>query len=181
MSRRTAKLVLLCEDAQHEAFARRFLVEEGWHPRAIRVQRSPRGRGAGEQWVRARYPMELHTLRAVHVSTVLAVMVDADGSTVQERVAALESSCAAAGVPARKADDRVAIIVPRRNIETWLAYLDGEQVDESKVYPRLNRARDCINHVRVLKGMCDEGSLRVPAPPSLDTACLEYQRIASVG
>ena len=54
---RLEKVVLLCEDSQQEAFARRFLVRAGWHPRALRVEKSPQGRGSGEQWVRDRFPV----------------------------------------------------------------------------------------------------------------------------
>lgn len=45
MSRRV-QLVLLCEDNQHEAFARRFLNAMGWETRAMRVEKAPGGRGA---------------------------------------------------------------------------------------------------------------------------------------
>jgi hypothetical protein len=52
MSIRRVKIVLLCEDSQHEAFARRFLGGMGWNTREIRVEKSPSAGGSAEQWVR---------------------------------------------------------------------------------------------------------------------------------
>ena len=175
MSRRRVKLVLLCEDSQHEAFLRRFFERAGWNPRAMRVEKSPRGRGAGEQWVRERFPRELQTLRRRHVAAKLAAMVDADRSTVEERMEAFDAACSQNGVPPRRSEEPVAILVPRRNIETWIAYLSGRDVNEDQVYPKLSRERECAEPVRKLKAMCDAGELRIPAPPSLEVACTEYQ------
>ena len=45
MSVRRAKLVLLCEDSQQEAFTRRFLEGMGWNTREIRVEKKPHGEG----------------------------------------------------------------------------------------------------------------------------------------
>ena len=73
--------------------------------------------------------------------------------------------------------DRVVLTVPRRNIETWLAYLAGATVNETDSYPRLNRPSDCKPHVRALADMCTTGELRVPAPPSLVAACDEFRNL----
>ena len=74
-------------------------------------------------------------------------MTDADTGTTQARRAQLEAACEREGVPRRQEDDRALLIIPRRNIETWFAYLDGIDVDESNRYPapeartRLRQAR----------------------------------------
>ena len=69
--------------------------------------------------------------------------------------------------------------MPRRNIETWLAYLDaGKPVDEAKTYPRLRRARDCDRHAGTLFSMCRGArQLDAAAPLSLREACEEYGRL----
>ncbi len=181
MSRR-AQLILLCEDAQHEAFLRRFFKRAGWHARAMRVERSPQGRGAGEQWVRERYPQELGALRRSHVSASIAVMIDADRSTIADRLEALDGACRQAGIPPRASGEPVAVFVPQRNVETWIEYLKDNDVNETDVYPKLGRERECAEPVRRLKAMCDAGELREPAPPSLVAACTEYQtRVREVG
>jgi len=177
MSRR-AQLVLLCEDRQHEVFARRFLARAGWPTRRLRVEKAPPAEGSAEQFVRERFPVELSAYRANRgrVAQGLLVMVDGDDRGVTGRTAELEAACRAQGVPPRQDDDRVAIAVPTWNVETWLAYLAGSTVDESKSdYPRLARAGDCRPHVDELLELCRHGALRQPSPASLESACDEYR------
>lgn len=174
---RNVQVVILCEDRQHEAFARRFLARRGEHFRVQRVERCPKGRGSGEQFVRERFAKELAYYRARkhRVGQALVVLVDADAGDAAARIEQLETACVEANAERRQASERVAIFVPARNIETWFAYLDGQAVNEQDSYPRLNRERDCQRHVDVLYEMCQRKALREPAPPSLQAACLEYQ------
>jgi hypothetical protein len=168
-------LVLLCEDKQHEAFARRFLNETGWETRSMRVEKAPGGRGAGEQFVRKRFPVELKAHRSRPVSQALVVLVDGDADGISARLQQLNQACREAVVAERAGNDRVAIFIPTWNIETWLAYLDGEEVTEEKPdYPWLSRERDCRRHVDELARMCRDGKLREPAPAALEAACDEY-------
>lgn len=174
MSRRV-QLVLLCEDKQHEAFARRFLNELGWETRAMRVEKAPGGRGAGEQFVRKRFPLELRAHRTRPVSQALVVIVDGDAEGPTTRLQQLGQACREANVAQRGDDPGVAIFIPTWNVETWLAYLDGEEVAEDRSdYPRLPRERDCQRHVETLAQMCRDERLREPAPASLEAACREY-------
>lgn len=181
---RSVQIVLLCEDRQHEAFARRFLKKIGKDYRVQRVERvNPKGRGSGEQFVRERFKKELeyYRLRKHRVGQALIVLIDADTKSngresqnpherVMARIRELESAA-----ETRKNDECVIIFVPARNIETWLAYLEGQTVNENKVYPHLKRERDCQHHVDCLFEMCQEGILRQPAPTSLEEACREYR------
>ena len=174
---RNVQVVILCEDRQHEAFARRFLKCAGNSVRVQRVEVSPKGRGSGEQFVRERFAKELayYRSRKHRVEQALVVLIDADRREVAARIGQVENACDEAGCEPRQANERVAIFVPARNIETWLAYLDGQTVDENQAYPRLERERDCQRHVDCLFDMCQRGALRNPAPPSLDAACVEYR------
>ena len=175
--RRNVQVVLLCEDAQSASFARRFLEEQGWSKRQLRVVPFAVG-GSGEQFVREQYPVELDAYRSnsCRVGQALVVMTDGDKLGLAARMKALEDECAARRINPRAKDERVAVIVPTWNIETWFAYLDGENVDEHrKDYPRLARERDCRRHVVELCKMCREAHLRDPAPPSLAMACEEYK------
>ena len=175
MSQRV-NVVILCEDKQHAAFARRFLKKMGW-TKPPRIPPLPAGRGSGEQSVRERFPVELKSYRSKRgaVGQALVVIVDGDDKGVTTRQAELDAACTASGVPVREAGERVAVFIPTWNIETWFAYLDGQEVDESKRdYPRLRRERECRRHVDALAAMCKQGTLREPAPASLVTACEEY-------
>lgn len=177
MSRRV-QLVLLCEDNQQEAFLRRFFVAMGWKSRDFRVTKSPSGRGSAAQFVREHFPDELTAYRRQQsrVNVALVVMQDGDTEGVEKRLTVLDAACREKGIDPRQPGERVAIFVPTWCIETWLAYLDGETVDEArKDYPRLPRERDCAPHVNVLVEMCHYKSLRDPAPRSLEMACKEYR------
>lgn len=166
------QIIVLCEDKQHGSFIRRFLKK-----RRRRVQRtlSTPNIGAGDQYVRDNYPEQLDAIRKRN--GILVVMIDGDNYSIAERLKQLDDACTQKGVSLRKSSDKVAIFVPKRNIETWLAYLDGEPVKETDEYPKLGRERECEKHVKVLEEMCARGRLRTPAPESLETACREYNNV----
>ena len=180
--RRQVQLVLLCEDRQQETFLRRFFTSMGWKGHQLRPRLSPLGKGSAEQFVREEFPKEIGAYRRNRnrVGCALVVMLDGDVGDVDARLTTLDEACNQASVAPRDNADRVAVFVPTWNIETWLAYLNGETVDENrKNYPRLPRERDCRSHVDSLVKMCREGRLREPSPPSLRSACQEYRtRIA---
>ncbi len=180
---RNVQLVLICEDRQHEVFARRFLNRAGWSTRRMRVEMIPPGRGSAVQFVQERFPIELSAYRSKRhqVGQAAIVLLDGDDQGVAARLQQFAKACESRGVQPRQYGERVAFFVPTWNIETWLAYLDGESVDENrKDYPRLARPRDCQRHVDQLHQMCEQGALRQPSPPSLDAACEEYrQRLMS--
>lgn len=176
MTRRRVQLVILCEDRQHAAFARRFAYANGWDERQIEVITNPKGRGSGEQWVRERYASEVTKLRsASYVARALIAVIDEDKGGAGHRDAQFAKALEDAGQPARKANDPILHIIPARNIETWLEYLNGEAIDELNSYPKLAQERDCRPMVSTLKEMCDARRLREPAPPSLERACAEYR------
>ena len=172
------RITLLCEDSQTDSFVRRFLKRRNFRGRDIRTLPLPEGRRSGEQWVRERYPAELRTIRG-RQGAWLIVVTDADDRSTNDRRGQLEAACREQNVPARTDEDPVILIVPRRNIETWLAYLDaGNPVDEDKTYPRLKRERDCDRHAGTLFSMCRDGQqLDETAPSSLREACEEYRRL----
>ena len=170
-------VTLLCEDSQIDAFVRRFLKHRRFRPRDIRTLPLPAGRQSGEQWVRERYPFELRAIREGR-NAYLIVVTDADSNSTETRRAQLEAECDRQRVLRRNDADPVLVIVPRRNIETWLAYLDGVDVDECKTYQKLRRRGDCATHARHLYTMCHETQrLREPVPDSLREACEEYHRL----
>lgn len=179
MGRQGVELVILCEDLQQEVFARHFFIRRGFQRRKIRVRRNPRGQGAGEQYVREQYPQEVraHRSRSSYLSTFLAVVIDADTHPVEHRLAQLDTALVNTSQPTRQTDEKIAIFIPKRNIETWLHYLMGETVDEIRAYPRLTRQSECKPYVEKLtEEICPSG-LPEDAPPSLHAACDELQRI----
>lgn len=173
---RNVQIVLLCEDVQHETFVRRFLAKAGWSTRRLRVEKAPGGCGSAEQWVRTRFPTELAEYRRRPGNAqALIVILDGDNRGVQTRTTELDDACRMNNIDIRTPDERVLVLVPTWNIETWIAYLKGQTVDETtRDYPRLPRPRECQVSVEKLIAMCREKGLREPAPSSLRAACVEY-------
>ena len=167
------EIVILCEDRQQEVFIRRFLKKNGIKNRRVRVLPYPAGRGSGEQFVREQYQFEVeeHRRRAAKLNIALIVMQDCDERSVEAARARLEQTVN------RHQNERIAILLPKRNIETWIRFLmDGGPVDESEHYPKLNRESECHDVVDRL-GEKNEYRLTPNVPSSLRAACPEIRRI----
>ena len=179
MARRRVRLVILCEDRQQEVFARKFFLSRGFHHREIDPKTAPRGKGSAEQFVREQYALEVRTWRkkSTYLSILLAVVIDADTYTVQQRLTQFDDTLKNSSQQPRQPDEKIAIFVPKRNIETWIHYLMGEAVDEESVYPKLGHESDCKPYVeKLVEDICPTG-LPDDAPPSLHIACDELKRI----
>ncbi len=170
-----ARIVILCEDEQTACFARRFLKARGYGSHDLREEKAPVGKGSAEQWVRERFPLELRAYRA-HPENALFVFTDADGMTIEDRIKTLESRCNKEGAPIRSKNESVMLMVPERNIETWLAYLRGRRSITSR--PIENTTPKPIAETEPGSSMTCAASnkLREPAPSSLQHACDEFRR-----
>ena len=171
-------IVLLCEDKQTESFVCNFLKHRNFK-KGRDITTLVASSGSGEQWVRKQYPKQLNAIRN-RKNAYLIVVIDADTNTIDDRHEQLKKECEDKDILPRdhERDVNVLHIIPRRNIETWLAYLDNENVDEFKAYSRLDRLGDCKKHAKSLYDMCHvHQQLREPAPASLREACGEYRRL----
>ncbi|MBM4024795.1 MAG: hypothetical protein FJ280_05225 [Planctomycetes bacterium] len=157
---------------------RRFLLLRGWQMRDLHVEKPRPGHGSGEQFVRGEFPHQLTVYRSQsrRCAICLIVCIDADSLSVEERMKSLVKACADGGVPFREPDEQVCFAVPKRNIETWLAYLRGETVDESAVYPKYDCQSRCQHDVERLDAMCRQKKSTPVPPPSLLHACEEFRR-----
>jgi len=182
MSSRSAWIILLCEDKQHEVFLRRFLKRSNIRNHDFYISTSPPGEGDAKQWIRDNLPRQLAAFKNYNAKNrsakrILCVMADADNKTVEQRIADITSSCKPTP------HENVCFIIPRWAVETWLKYLRGESIDESvKIQPqdKCRRERECWSQVDKLKDMCDSGSLNEPAPDSLNKACVQFQQVRDV-
>ncbi len=181
---RPAEIVLVCEDRQQETFVRRFLKrhfanEARELSHRLRVERAQVGRGAADQFVLERFPREVAAYRRLggKRQTRLLVMIDGDSLGVECRTQRLATACREKQIEPRKDTEQIVVLVPTWNIETWLFWLDGHEVNETrKDYPKLRREGACQPQVNALVKMCQSGELRHPAPPSLVAACSEFNQ-----
>jgi hypothetical protein len=104
-------------------------------------------------------------------------VIDADTYSVEERINQFDEALENASQPERQPTDKIAIFVPKRNIETWIYFLRDEAVDEQTAYPKLSRESDCKPDVRKLVSQICPTSVPEDAPPSLHSACAELERI----
>jgi len=95
---------------------------------------------------------------------------------VEERVQQLDMACDARNIPRRKTEEKVGIFAPKRNIETWVYYLNGVKTDEVSVYPKLKYPSDCEPAVRRLSELCKRNEPADGLPDSLQKACREFER-----
>ncbi|WP_334950982.1 hypothetical protein [Nostoc sp.] len=177
MNRRRLQIVIVCEDKQQEVFARNFLQKRGFIlDRNFRIETCPKG--AGEQFVREKYAEEVKGYRSGKNkrSGMLIIVIDADKKNVNERLRQLNDALLEKSQELRQPDESIAIFIPKRNIETWIHYLQGETVDEESEYTKLKKQSDCKPYVENLVNQCYQG-LDENAPPSLQAACGELQRI----
>ncbi|MBM4040008.1 MAG: hypothetical protein FJ290_16005 [Planctomycetes bacterium] len=178
MSRRYTTVIVRCEDLQQRVFLYRYLIEKGVGRREVQVQHSPKG--DAKHWVRQQHVIEVRALRKKpHLSIALVTMLDADNRTVAERKEELDAALAASGQERRQLSERIAVLVPRRNIETWIHRLRGNTVNESDSYPRLRgKESRCCEAVREFAWRCPTRMV-ADDPPSLRDGCEELTRLLS--
>ena len=174
---RASEIILLCEDRLQEVAVRRFLRKRGANHRQIRVPPYPKGRGCGEQYVRGEYANELKGFRqrSSKAQTLLIAVIDADTGSVEERCRQLEEACEGKGIEPRGENEAVVHFVPRRHIETWLAYLDGQLVNETDSYKGSYAFSGRESDAKQLVDRLCHGDLPGDKPPSLRQACEEWR------
>lgn len=168
-------VVILAEDVRHRKLLHRYLIKRGYTYHKIRVcQWRPAFETPCIKFVKERYPNEVQALRskAHRVTGALLVVVDADQLEVEARLGEMDDLLTAAGKHRRHEDEHIAIVVPRRNIETWMFYLAGNAVDEETDYkPRCNRLDNGEIATRFAAFTWPRRPLPADCPPSLQYAC----------
>jgi hypothetical protein len=181
MTQNRVQLVVLCEDRQQEIFALNFLNNRGFELdfKNVQVNKSPKGRGSGERYVINNYPKEVRAFRRKNYrSGMLVVVIDADKATVTETLKELDNALIQNSLELRQPNEAIAIFIPKRNIETWIHYLQSETVNEIDAYSKFNKNESiCKPYVEQLANKCKKGILDENTPPSLQVACGELQRI----
>ncbi len=141
--KRHADVIILCEDRAHANFIRHYLKKRGFNNRKIRIM--PRcSPASGAQFVEANYATQVKAYRskANYLSVALLTVIDADTQAVEQIHERLEEQLQDAGLEQRKAEERIAVLVPKRNIETWIVYLLGITVNEETDYKKCRLAKD---------------------------------------
>lgn len=131
---RCATVVVLAEDKRQQQLIRKYLRRRNFATSQIREVAAPVGQTQNVGYVLERYAVEVNAMRSATYSVGLIVVIDADDNTVLERKAQLEDELRKADTRLRAEGEAVALVVPRRNVETWIWHLEGNEVDEETDY-----------------------------------------------
>lgn len=168
-------VVILAEDVRHRKLLHRYLIKRGYTYHKIRVcQWRPDFETPCIKFVKEQYPNEVEALRAKahRVTGALLVVVDADELLVEARLREMDDLLSSVGKERRSADEHIAIVVPRRNVETWLFYLAGNVVNEETDYKPQCRSFDNGEYATKFAGFTlPRRDLPADCPPSLRYAC----------
>jgi hypothetical protein len=177
---RVSQVIVLVEDERQQRFVRSYLRQLSYSAHDIRLEPLPSGRGSGEAWVRARYSQAVKAYRArsARARTSLVVAIDADTGETTHRARQLEESLASEGQSPRTGGERIIHLIPRRNIETWILNLNGNEVDE-EADKRGQRVDDLIDSAAQTLFEWARPNAAVPqfCVPSLRAAIPEMQRL----
>jgi len=175
------KIIIICEDILHHTFLRAFLYRRGFTRKEVPPPPTNDGKGDAKSRACERFCKELIVLRRfARPGHAIIFALDADNLTIDERMRTMVEACKSHGIEPPSRNDAVFGIIPKWEIEYWLAYLRGEEVDEhgekvpydkykgceSKIYPLVERLADTCQQQKELKG----------APPSLIEACKVYDK-----
>lgn len=179
MADRHSRVVILAEDRRQANFVRHYLIARGTPGGRIRQLFAASGRGGdGKAFVRRRYPEEVVELRRLQgrLTTALVAVMDADSSTVQERQQELERALAQEGYPKRGANEPIALVVARREIETWVCALLGRTgITEAGDYKRQVNDQDIRPAAQAYLVFCRQG--QASSIPSMSVGCRELDRL----
>ncbi|MFM9264631.1 hypothetical protein [Tychonema sp. BBK16] len=188
------EVTILCEDIDQERFIREYLICCGLDDRKIIDFDNPKGRVIknNNASIVKYYPALMKSYRRTrkYKNIAVVVMIDADEDSLDDRMRslniALDETAGNLNRDPRLRDEKVAIFVPARNIETWFYYinsdLSGHECNEITDYKdkKMNtkeRIELAKKSARILAlEICPQGVDRI-ALPSLRYACSELQRL----
>ncbi|NER45479.1 MAG: hypothetical protein F6J86_18780 [Symploca sp. SIO1B1] len=185
------EVTILCEDIAHERFIRQYLLCCGFDDRKIKDFGNPKGRkiNNNNDFVLKQYASLVKTYRRKNFQNrAVVVMIDADECSIDERLRAfniaLDEGEGKLNKDLRLSQEKIAIFVPARNIETWFYYINfSKDCDEStdyKNHPEIRTKNSIglakLSATKLSNEICTQG-LDSNAPSSLHHACGELRRI----
>jgi hypothetical protein len=187
------EVTILCEDIDQERFIREYLICCGLDDRKIKDFGNPKGKTIknNNALIVKHYPELIKSYRSRNYRNIaVVVMIDADEDSLEERMRclniALDETAGNLNKDPRFSNEKIAIFVPARNIETWFYYinsdLSGQECNEitdykDKKMSTKERIQLAKKSARILASeICHQGVDRISLP-SLRYACRELQRL----
>jgi len=187
------EVTILCEDIDQERFITEYLICRGLEEHKIKDFGNPKGKTIknNNALILKHYPELIKSYRRRNYRNIaVVVMIDADEDSVSDKMRSLHKKLdEAAGnlnKDTRLPNEKVAIFVPARNIETWFYYInnnmEGQECNENTDYKdgnmsaeeRIKLAESAAK--KLAREICPQGVDRITLP-SLRYACRELQRL----
>lgn len=172
------QIIILCEDKAHYHFMKGYCEAAGWKSRQLFPDLCPPGSQSAEQWVRQRFEQTLRSFRSMHGqgrNICLMIMIDADRFSPEERKSQLQQNIQ------RESNEPVGIFVPKRNIQSWMAWIDGNYTNEDTDHKNAYQKKSPNSlYGKKLRAICIKPNSK-ELPPSVQDACREWEtRIFSI-
>ncbi|MFP5268983.1 hypothetical protein [Coleofasciculus sp.] len=189
------EVIILCEDIDHERFIRQYLICCGFEDRKIKNFPNVKGRKVNNNndFVIKHYAPLVKSYRSKNFQNrAIVVMIDTDTNSINDILRslhiALDEQEGKLNRDPRLPNEKIAIFVPARNIETWFYYISIERnCDERTDYKnspairkwnridlRIDLAKSSAK--KLSREICPQG-LDSNALSSLHHACDELRRL----
>jgi hypothetical protein len=178
MNKDQFRVTILSEDTRHSHFVIGYLEKLGFKNKNIFEKFSPKGEGSGEQFVRDNFPKEVKAHRSKKCQNIILIVVtDADGYTYKNRLDTLTKTLQTTPL---QPNERIIILIPARNIETWFWYADNstncnEQTDYK---PKYKKVKPSNYGEKYAENICPNPLSN--ALSALTEACEEIKRLMSI-
>ncbi len=173
---------ILCEDLQMRSFVQSVLAHQDINPRKIRVSNIPCGKECGEAFVRREFVKEYKVLKSTnYLRKVLIVCTDAYNLSVDERMQNLKKELQRNQINWKGSKEPIFFFIPKRQIETWIRLLRGEDVDEEMTFHHSGNPVSCKKEARAFSEFCqDIKDIVCSKVKSLLVAKKEYIRVCEL-
>ena len=184
----SVSLVLLCEDERHAQFIQAFLRTK---KRRLTRQSFPDGykshaRGGikpNNAFVLAKAIDEISEARKVPPKRALILAIDGDSYGYASRCGAIAAQLKEQSMAPLGDKERIALVVPCRNIETWVHHFSGHAANETDEFGHLypKRSYDAKPQARMFADWVSDGNAQeVQELPALNAAREELRRLHSL-
>ena len=179
----SVSLVLLCEDRRHEQFVTAFLrakkrrITRLSFPSAYKSHEKG-GAKRSNAFVLSKATEEIGAARKVPPKRALILIIDGDNRGYASRCGEIAARLKAEDMAQLTDKERIALIVPCRNIETWVHHFAGEIADETTNYKDLYRNAETLPQARAFADWVSDGNVEEVADlPALNAAREELRRL----
>ena len=179
-------ITLLCEDNRHEQFVRAFLKQKGRSREVRRVfpdgykSHETGGAKPNNSFVLTNAAREVREARKVPPKRALVIVIDGDERGLQSRLGNLRELLNKENLESLKEKERIAVVVPCRNIETWIHHFKAEIATETDDFSSLyaKNKYDATPEAKAFAAFVSDGNAaEVPHLPALNDARTELRRL----